>query len=144
MEGKAKVTTEQHRHIISLASDLINIVRKGRVKMPKSLGLGVAARNLTGNKELNSLLHRCGHALSYATIQEYEKERVKKLHDGDKNKLVIPSTMRKQTPTTFVWDNNDLCEETLSGEGTTHVTTGILIQRGVRITIDILYLMMVS
>lgn len=28
-----------------------------------------------------------------------------------------------------VWDNNDVCEETLSGKGTTHNTNNILIQQ---------------
>ncbi len=30
---------------------------------------------------------------------------------------------------TIYWDNNDICEETLSVEGTTHCTNGIVVQR---------------
>ena len=31
--------------------------------------------------------------------------------------------------TTLGWNNDDFCEETYTGKGTTHVTSGIIIQR---------------
>ena len=131
-EGRMPVDSEVKRYILSVAQDLINIVSKGRVKTVKSLGLGVAVRNLTGNKEVNYILNRFGHALSYDVIQRYEKARVAQLHGDDRKSLILPPTVKARVPTSFVWDNNDLSEETLTGAGTTHVTNGIIIQQGVR------------
>ena len=90
-------------------------------------------RNITGNKEVISLLNRFGHTVSYWKAQDYEKCLVKKLHGEHENSLILPSTVEKCSFATFVWDNNDLCEETLTGTGTTHVTNGILIQQGVSV-----------
>ena len=69
--------------------------------------------------------------LSYNAILEYENLLVKKLHDEQLNTLILPTVTSRRVYSTFVWDNNDLCEETLSGEGTTHVTNGIIIQQKV-------------
>ena len=35
----------------------------------------------------------------------------------------------KKVSATLAWDNDDFCEETKSGKGTTHVTGGIILQR---------------
>ena len=69
--------------------------------------------------------------MSYDLILDYEKVLVSKLHDDQMNTLILPSLASKRVFSTWVWDNNDLCEETLSGAGTTHVTNGILVQQGV-------------
>ena len=43
---------------------------------------------------------------------------------------ILPDTRGfSKSFTTCVFDNNDINEETLSGKGTTHCTTGIVIQR---------------
>ena len=40
-------------------------------------------------------------------------------HGMQQNSLVLAATIDKYYFFTFVWDTNDLCEETLSGSGTT-------------------------
>jgi hypothetical protein len=130
-EGRLPVSSDADRLILSVAQDIINIARKGRIKTVKNVGLAVALRNLTGNKVVLTLLNRFGHTLSYFKIQEFEKALVKKYHGEYQGSLILPSTIEKNIFSTFVWDNNDLCEETLSGAGTTHVTNGIVIQQGV-------------
>ena len=131
-DGKLPVDSDIERLVLSVSQDLINISRKGRIKTVKNIGLAVALRNLTGNKEVLTLLNRFGHTLSYSKIQDFEKELVKKYHGEQQNSIIMPSTMKQGVFSTFVWDNNDLCEETLSGAGTTHVTNGIIIQRQVK------------
>ncbi len=130
-EGRAPVNSDVERLVLSVAQDLINITSKGKIKTVKSVGLGIAVKNLTGNKEVQQLLNRFGHALSYDMILKYEKELMKKIHGQNENTLVLPSNVLQRVFSTFIWDNNDLCEETLSGAGTTHVTNGILVQQGV-------------
>lgn len=50
----------------------------------------------------------------------------KEMRRGDD---ALPTNILPDVHTTFVWDNNDFGEETLSGRGTTHNTNGIVIQR---------------
>ena len=128
--GKVPVNSDVERQIHSVGQDLIHIVRKGHIRTVKNIGLGVAVRNITGNKEVTNMLNRFGHCYSYSKIQDYEKALVKKLHADNANSLTLPVTIQRGAFCTFVWDNNDLCEETLTGHGTTHVTNGIIIQRG--------------
>ncbi len=130
-DGKVPVNSDVERQINSLGQDLIHVVRKGHIRTVKNIGLGVAIRNITGSKEAANLLNRYGHCYSYSKIQDYEKALVKKLHGENSNSLTIPMTIQSGAFCTFVWDNNDLCEETLTGHGTTHVTNGIIIQREV-------------
>ena len=42
---------------------------------------------------------------------------------------IVPEGFIKKIPTTVIWDNNDFREETPSGEGTTHTTNDLLVQR---------------
>ena len=44
----------------------------------------------------------------------------------------VPSYISPLSFATFCWDNNDIIEETLSGQGTTHCTNGIVVQRQVQ------------
>ena len=60
-----------------------------------------------------------------------KKALVKKHHVEGINSLILPQTIKPNVFASFVWDNNDICEETLTGAGTTHVTNGIIIQRKV-------------
>ena len=41
---------------------------------------------------------------------------------------ILPSNINQRIFNIFAFDNNDLLEETLSGQGTTHCTNGIVIQ----------------
>ena len=42
---------------------------------------------------------------------------------------IVPEVFIKKIQTTVIWDNNEFREETPSGEGTTHNTNGLLVQR---------------
>ena len=44
----------------------------------------------------------------------------------------VPSNISPLSFATFCWDNNDVIAETLSGQGTTHCTNGIVVQRQVQ------------
>ena len=130
-KGKLSVDADTNRQILSLGQDLINVVRKGQLKTVKNIGLGMAMRNITGNREAVTLLNRLGHCLSYNMLLKYEKALVKKYHVEGINSLILPQTIKPNVFASFVWDNNDICEETLTGAGTTHVTNGIIIQQEV-------------
>ena len=130
-EGRVPVNEDTERYVLSIAQDLINVTTRGHIKTVKNIGLAVAVRNITGNKEVLKLLNKFGHTLSYEKITKYEKDLVNKYHGVHRNSIILPQNIEKNVFSTFVWDNNDLCEETLSGAGSTHVTNGIIIQRQV-------------
>ena len=54
------------RSILSVAQDMINIAGKGHVLTVKNLGLAIAIRNITGNKDVSIMLNKFGHTVSYA------------------------------------------------------------------------------
>ena len=78
--GRLPVTQDQERKILAVAQDLIFVTSRGRLQTVKSLGLAIAIRNITGNREVIYLLNRLGHTVSYWKVQNYEKSLVKKLH----------------------------------------------------------------
>lgn len=105
---------------------------RGCVKQAKHICLPMAVCHLTGNKQVITLLNHFGHGVSATQLEEFEKcpaEQHLKDQDLSQDAGFIPSTVYPGAFLTLCWDNSDLCEETLSGKGTTHCTNGIAIQR---------------
>ncbi|CAG2186230.1 unnamed protein product [Mytilus edulis] len=117
-----------HRRIMSLAQDLIYSVSKGYTKTPKHVALAIYLKTQTGSSEIVKIINRFGHSVSYDQVEEIETAIAEKMIMNTEDDIFIPSIIRKGVFSSFCWDNNDLCEETLSGQGTTHCTNGIVIQ----------------
>ncbi|KAL9951848.1 hypothetical protein ACROYT_G044583 [Oculina patagonica] len=134
IENNEKVTINDpavHRLILSLGQDLIYNVSKGRQKTPKHVALPITVKNLTGCKEVITLLNRFGHGISYEQVLSIETGLAEKQMEAEVQGVVLPSSVRPNLFSMFCWDNIDLLEETLSGKGTTHCTNGIIVQRQV-------------
>ena len=130
--AKAKVSLEpdMNRYVVSIGQDIVYRVTHGRVKPPKHVSLSMAVRHITGSSQMVCLLSRFGHGLSLTQVQEIDTAMAEKqLATQDEEDVFVPPTAAPGIWTTFSWDNNDICEETLSGKGTTHCTNGILVQR---------------
>ena len=114
------------RKLSSVAQDIVYVASKGKKQTPKHLALGLTVRHMTGSSKLIGLLNGLGHCNSHTSTLEYDTALAEKqiMNEGG-----IPDGITKQTFTTLVWDNNDFGEETLTGQGTTHNTNGIIIQR---------------
>ncbi|KAG8182862.1 hypothetical protein JTE90_002278 [Oedothorax gibbosus] len=111
--------------ILSIAQDIIYMSFKGRRQTPKHLALGLTIRHLTGSSQLIGLLNGLGHCVSHSTVLLHDTAlALKQLNEN----ALIPDGFKTETFTTLVWDNNDFCEETLYGSGTTHNTNGIILQ----------------
>lgn len=110
--------------VCSLAQDIFHL--STRKLLPKQLLLSVSAQHITGQKRIVNILNGFGHGASYPSVLEYNTAVAQESADSA---CGIPSPFEKSIQTTVVWDNNDFQEETLSGAGTTHCTTGIIIQR---------------
>ena len=86
--------------------------------MSKHVVLGLTMRHMTGSSSLIGILNgfvsfRCAWAW----------------YSSGKQASIVPEGFIKKIPTTVIWDNNEFREETPSGEGTTHTTNGLLVQR---------------
>ena len=119
------------RLVQSFGQDLLYAVSKGRQKTPKHVALSLTVKNLTGSKEMITLLNRFGHAISYDQVLQIETRLAEEQLKTEVNGVILPKIIQPNVFSTFCWDNIDLLEETLSGQGTTHCTNGIIIQRQV-------------
>lgn len=119
------------RLILSIGQDLAYNISKGRHKTPKHVALPMTVKNLTGSKEVISLLNRFGHGISYEQLLSVETAMAEKQIAAEEGGVVLPSNVQPNVFSLFAWDNIDILEETLSGRGTTHCTNGIVVQRQV-------------
>ena len=62
-------------------------------------------------------------------VQEIETAMAEDLIADSGSGCVTPSNIDARCAVVWAWDNNDLQEETRTGRGTTHCTTGIMVQR---------------
>jgi hypothetical protein len=111
--------------ILSICQDIIFLKSKGRRIVPKHLILGLTIRHVTGSSKLIDIVSGLGHCMSTKAVIDYDSDLARY---RAQQSSVIPRGFSKSF-TTCVFDNNDINEETLSGKGTTHCTTGIVIQR---------------
>ena len=132
-DNDEKVDVEEHcrRIVLSLAQDLSYNVSHGRQKTPKHVVLPLTVKNLTGSREVITLLNRYGHGISYDQVLEIETRLAENHLEAQEHGVVLPGVVSPNVFSTFCWDNIDLLEETLSGRGTTHCTNGIVVQRQV-------------
>ena len=128
--------TDQHvkRQIWSTAQDIVHICTPARP--PKHVALAVALHHMFRSHRLIRMLNRLGHCISYAQVLEIETAVAEKHVHEQQDMAYLPGNINPSYPFHFVWDNNDLNEETLSGAGTTHCTNGIVVQRGATVELS--------
>ncbi len=112
--------------IATIAQDLLYNATGGSIKTPKHVALPSATKSLTGSKKLVTALSRLGHGIAYTQLTEMEDAMLKEKINNEST--LIPTNIKPGLMVDLVFDNNDIQEETLSGKGTTHCTTGIIIQ----------------
>ena len=120
------ITDTEKSKLMSIAQDLVNTASGGRQPTPKSIALGMALRQMTGSASVISLLNGLGHCMSHSYVLSHETALAQLNISMDS---AVPPGFVMNVPTTLAWDNDDFCEETKSGKGTTHITGGIIIQR---------------
>ena len=86
--------------------------------------MGMKPHCITASKEVATVLNKSGHCISYNDIRLLEdhwanlSSTQKEIFDG----------FIKGQPTHFSLDNNDACQETMAGLGTTHHTNSPIFQ----------------
>lgn len=68
------ISLSNNRRIGSMSHDLMYNTTEGKIRPSKHLTLGMAIKNLTGNRKVMEILNRYGHSVSYTTIEELETE----------------------------------------------------------------------
>ena len=94
--------------------------------MPNHVALGLTMRHMIGSSSLIGILNGFGHLVSHSGVLEHDTARANKQLCTDN---IVPEGFIKKIPTTVIWDNNEFREVTPSGEGTTHNTNGLRVQR---------------
>ena len=113
--------------ISSICHDIIYNVHNGTHRTSKHTALALSTKRQTGSKAMIDWLNRLGHCISYDEVRLLETSLA---YDAVSNQTIqgyCPLTLQPSTFVTFVWDNNDINPESLSGQSM-HVTNGIVIQ----------------
>ena len=85
----------------------------------------MSLRQMTGSSSALKLVSSLGHCMSHKFVLRHETA-LAQLTISENNSL--PPGFCKGVSVTVAWDNDDFCEGTRSGKGTTHVTGGIISQ----------------
>ena len=73
LEEKVNVGNEEvHRHVMSIAQDIVHAGSHGRIRTPKHFILPMTVHHLTRSEQLVTMLSRLGHGYSSSRIEEYE------------------------------------------------------------------------
>eukprot|EP00794_Sanderia_malayensis_P001845 gene1845-2078_t len=126
LDDYVSVKDSQYFKIMSLAQDLLFISSDGKKPTPKSISLAMALRQLTGSSTVLKLVNNFGHSMSHRYVLRHETA-LAELNVSSQGTL--PPGFSRNECTTLAWDNDDFCEETKTGKGTTHITGGIILQR---------------
>ncbi|KAJ8673736.1 hypothetical protein QAD02_004998 [Eretmocerus hayati] len=130
LQSKKSFKDTKLRRAKSIFMDLCYTI-KG-MHSPKHIALAQGIHYLTRSKVIITLLSRLGHCISYSDLRSHDTYVLKKIvNDQNLTSIKNPCNIvqNPSLPLRGVIDNKDFLEETMSGKGTTHVTTMILIQR---------------
>ena len=75
------------------------------------------------------ILHGLRHTASTDTVYRHDTALAISSSNCAGKEIAIQRNVSAGIFTTIVWDNSDFNEETMSGEGTTHVANGIIVQK---------------
>ena len=122
------VSVERHTDklkLLSICQDVIYLASGGRKCTPKHICLGLTLRHLTGSQTVVDIVSGLGHCVSSSSAVDYDSALAQYRGEADG---IVPFGF-ESIFTSLVVDNNDFKEQTLSGKGTTHCTTGLAMQR---------------
>ena len=106
--------------IWAIASDWQSIVTHEHSS--KSTALSLVVHWLTGSKEVASLLHKCGHGISYKDVLSLSNSWAQSV------RKTLPATIAPGKPFHVTLDNSDGRQQTLTGAETTHHMNGTVFQ----------------
>lgn len=126
-EKLAKFGVYKEIKMHSIFSDFFTFIT-GR-KTAKHVALAECIHHLTRSRHIITMLNRLGHCVSYSVMEGIDDGMYQSLLSNDE--VILPSNIIKDSSLYAHGsiDNNDFQEETLSGQGTTHVTATVIYQQ---------------
>ncbi|XP_065182225.1 uncharacterized protein LOC135812936 [Sycon ciliatum] len=129
-DSRVHVPADIHCKILAIAEDIVYAATRGSILTPKHVALALTVHHHTRSKHMVDLLNQFGHGISYSKLREVETGySLEVAGSSAASSVVVPRGISQRGGDVhFCWDNNDLNEETLSGQGTTPCTNGIVLQ----------------
>ncbi len=124
---REKPSPRKQKKIQSLGQDILYSIKNGKDRTIKHVLLALCTKRKTGSKQLIKWLNNFGHCISYDETCFLETSLAV---EQTKNKLLksfVPKILQPSTFVTFIWDNNDINPESLTGVSM-HCTNGIVVQ----------------
>eukprot|EP00794_Sanderia_malayensis_P020787 gene20787-22825_t len=124
--GYAKTASEsQAEKIAAIAECWERLITNERT--PTATALSLTLHRVTGSKEATKLLHHCGMGISYTDMRLLTNNWAQAISMDHKKMLPPGFTTERSVHITF--DNSDGKQETITGDHTTHHTTGTVFQK---------------
>ena len=127
LTSKSKLSSKKECLVSSIGQDIMYAVGNGDTKTSKHVILSLCTKRKTGSKQVISWMNRLGHGISYHETCALETRLAIQQSKEQTLRSFVPNIMQPSTFVTFVWDNNDVNPETLTGVSM-HLTNGIMIQ----------------
>eukprot|EP00794_Sanderia_malayensis_P008248 gene8248-9129_t len=123
--GYAKTASEsQAEKIAAIAECWERLITNERT--PTATALSLTLHRVTGSKEATKLLHHCGMGISYTDVRLLTNKWAQAISMDHKKMLPPGFTTERSVHITF--DNSDGKQQTITGDHTTHHTTGTVFQ----------------
>ena len=121
VEMRSKLLSEK---IWAISSDWESLVTHER--SAKSAAMSLTIHRITGSKEVASLIHKCGHGLSYSDVRLLNNTWAQQVTSKSVSKVALGVIPGRAPHVTL--DNSDGRQQTLTGAYTTHHTNGTIFQ----------------
>lgn len=111
----------------SIGQDMIYNIANGSCPTSKHVKMALCMKRQTGSKEMVTWMNRLGHGISYDEVSSVETFLADESINHKDMKSYCPPSVQPSIFVTFVWDNNDINPDSLTGS-VMHCTNGIIIQ----------------
>ncbi len=127
LTDKIQTSAGKEKKIDPLGMDIIYCVNNGSERTTKHVLVSLQVKRKTGSKEVVNWLNKLGHGISYDKVRYLETSLGIQQTKQKILKTLVPSIIQPSRFVTFVWDNNDVNPESLTGVNM-HCTNGIMVQ----------------
>eukprot|EP00794_Sanderia_malayensis_P010526 gene10526-11631_t len=116
LKSEKRMSSSKLVVIESIGQDMIYNIMNRAHRTSKHVKLALCTKRKTGSKVMVKWMNRLGHGISYDEVDFLETFLAEKATKHQEVKSFCPSSLLPSTFVTFVWDNNDVNPETLSGQ----------------------------
>lgn len=127
LSKRAQPSSRKQTKIDSIGQDIIYCIKNGKSRTLKHTLLSLCCKRKTGSRQVVKWLNRFGHGISYDEVCVLETSIALQQTKNQIQRNFVPSIIQPSKFITFVWDNNDINPESLTGVAM-HCTNGIIIQ----------------